>query len=57
MKTADTFYINDRGVDTHLWVVISEPDRDADRLVLVSVATYENYKEAVCLSTSATFRE
>ena len=28
MKAGDTFYIRDREVDTHLWVVISDPDRD-----------------------------
>jgi hypothetical protein len=49
MKAGDTFYISDRGVDTHLWVVISDPDRDAERVVLVSMTTYEGYKEAVCL--------
>ncbi len=49
MKAGDTFYINDRGVDTHLWVVISDTERDAERVVLVSMTTYEDYKEAVCL--------
>jgi hypothetical protein len=49
MKAGDTFSISDRGVDTHLWVVISDPDRDAERVVLVSMTTYEGYKEAVCL--------
>jgi len=49
MKVGDTFYISDRGVDTHLWVVISDPDRDAERVVLVSMTTYEDYKEDVCL--------
>ena len=49
MKAGDTFTISDRGVDTHLWVLISDPDRDAERVVLVSMTTYEDYKEDVCL--------
>ncbi len=31
MKAGDAFYIRDRDVDTHLWVIISEPDRDPER--------------------------
>ncbi len=49
MKAGSTFYIRDRGVDTHLWVVISDPDRDPLRVVLVSMTTYEDYKEDMCL--------
>ncbi len=49
MNAGDTFTIRDRGVDTHLWVVISDPDRDAERVVLVSMTTYEDYKEDACL--------
>ncbi len=49
MKAGNTFYIRDRGVDTHLWVVISDPDRDPVRVVMVSMTTYEDYKEDVCL--------
>ena len=49
MKAGDTFYISERGVDAHLWVVISDPDRDVERVVLVSMTTYEDYKEDVCL--------
>jgi len=49
VKAGDTFYIRDRSVDTHLWVVISDPEKDAERVVIVSMTTYENYKEDVCL--------
>jgi hypothetical protein len=49
MKAGSTFYIRDRDVDTHLWVVISDPDGDPTRVIMVSMTTYENYKEAVCL--------
>jgi hypothetical protein len=49
MRGGDTFYVRDRAVDTHLWVVISEPEQDPERVVMVSLTTYEDYKEAVCL--------
>jgi hypothetical protein len=49
MKARDASYITDRGVDTHLWVVVSEPTKDPERVILVSVTTYEEYKEDVCL--------
>jgi hypothetical protein len=49
MKAGDTFYVRDRGVDSHLWVVVSDPVRDPRRVVIVSMTTYEGYKEDVCL--------
>ena len=49
MNAGDTFYIRDRSVDTRLWVVISDPLKGPDRVILVSVTTFETYKEAVCL--------
>ncbi len=49
MKAGDTFFLTDRAVDNHLWVVISDPTRDSERVVLVSVTTYEPHKEALCL--------
>ena len=49
MKAGDTFYLSHRGVDGHLWVVISDPEKDAERVILVSMTTYEDHKEDVCL--------
>ena len=48
MKAGDAFYIRDRSVDTHLWVVISDPQKDPGRVIMVSVTTFEDYKEDVC---------
>ena len=48
MKAGDAFYIRDRSVDTHLWVVISDPQRAPGRVIMVSVTTFEDYKEDVC---------
>ena len=49
MKAGDTFFVRDRSVDTHLWVIISDPEIDAGRVLMVSLTTYEPYKEDVCL--------
>ncbi len=38
MKAGDAFYIRDRSVDTHLWVVISDPQRDPRRVTIMSAA-------------------
>jgi hypothetical protein len=48
VKAGDAFYIRDRSVDTHLWVVISDPQKDPGRVIMVSVTTFEDYKEDVC---------
>ncbi len=49
MRAGDTFSIRDRGVDTHLWVVISDSDRDPARVVMVGMTTYDLYKDDVRL--------
>jgi hypothetical protein len=49
VNAGDAFFIKDRSVDTHLWVIISDTQADPARVVMVSVTTYENYKEDVCL--------
>jgi hypothetical protein len=49
VKTGDAFFIRDRSVDTHLWVVVSDTEKDPDRVVMMSITTYEDHKESVCL--------
>jgi hypothetical protein len=49
MNAGDTFFITDRRVDAHLWIVISDPSKDSERVILVSATTYESHKESVCL--------
>jgi hypothetical protein len=44
MKIGDAFYFS---FDIHLWVVISDPSR-GDEFVLVSVTTKEPYKDSTC---------
>jgi hypothetical protein len=49
VKTGDAFYIRDRSVDTHLWVVVSDTEKDPDRVVMISITTFEDHKEAACI--------
>lgn len=49
MKAGDTFYIRDRSVDTHLWLILSDPEMDPERVLMVSMTTHEPYKEDACL--------
>ena len=49
MKAGDTFRPADRSVDIHLWVVISDPDQDPSRVLIVSLTTFKPPKESVCL--------
>ena len=53
MKPGDAFYLRDRSVDTHLWVIISDPETDPERVIMVSVTTFEDYKEDVCVLSPA----
>jgi len=43
----DTFLLAQ--ADIHLWVVLSDPDKDPDRIVLVSLTTLTPDKEPACL--------
>ena len=49
MKAGDTFYLPDPSADGHLWVIISDPEKDADRVLFVSMTSYDVDKEDVCL--------
>lgn len=49
MNSGDAFFIQNRSVDAPLWVVVSDPEKDPDRVVIVSITTYENHKESACL--------
>ena len=49
MKAGDTCRPADRSIDIHLWVIISDPLRDASRVLIVSLTTYNPKKENACL--------
>jgi len=44
-----TFFIKDRSIDSHLWVIISDPLKDPTQVVMVSITTYESRKESACI--------
>ena len=49
MKAGDTFALKDKAVDSHLWVIISNPAIDEGQVLFVSMTSYDITKEKVCL--------
>ena|SRR5438552_3579664 len=47
MKAGDTFLPLLR--NTHLWVILSDPDLDSERIVLVNLTTYTIDEESHCI--------
>lgn len=51
LKQGDTFWAENvgDGVDTHLLIVISDPSKNPDQLVLVTLTTWETHKDDSCI--------
>jgi hypothetical protein len=51
MDAGTTFFLVEehRAVDTHLWVVVSDPHRFPEQLVIVSVTTLKEHKDQACI--------
>jgi hypothetical protein len=49
MKAGDTFFLGKSAVDRHLWIIISDPVIDVDRVLFLSMTTHDITKEDVCL--------
>jgi hypothetical protein len=49
VKSGDTFTLKDKSVDSHLWIIVSDPAVDAERVLFVSMTSYDVTKEKVCL--------
>jgi hypothetical protein len=51
MKAGDTFLIDEPGtsLDSHLWIIISDPEIDPDHLVIVNLTTYREDKDQACV--------
>jgi hypothetical protein len=49
VNAGDTFFLTDRSVDEHLWVIISDPALDAERVLFVSMTTYRPPREPACM--------
>jgi len=49
VQAGDTFLLKDKAVDDHLWIIVSDPSVDDQKVLFVSMTTYGPSKEAVCL--------
>lgn len=50
MEIGDTFLLEDRTIDPHLWIVISDPVSDPDHVVIVNLTSHDDpAKDASCL--------
>jgi hypothetical protein len=49
MKAGDTFFLAGGAADRHLRVIISDPAIDPERVLFVSLTSYDLTKEDVCL--------
>jgi hypothetical protein len=49
MKAGDTFFLAGGAADRHLRVIISDPVIDPERVLFVSLTSYDLTKEDVCL--------
>jgi hypothetical protein len=51
MDAGTTFFLveEQKVVDSHLWVVVSDPHRFPEQLVIVSVTTLKEHKDQACV--------
>jgi len=52
MIGGETFFF--RGPENtrpHLWVIVSDPEREPERVVIVSMTTWKEYKDETCILT------
>src|SRR5205823_2432203 len=49
VQAGDAFLLGYKGLDDHLWVIVSDPTKDAQRVLLISLTTAAPHKESVCL--------
>jgi len=51
MKPGDTFITADPSTarDTHLWVIVSDPAQDEDRIVILNLTTAAKHHDKTCI--------
>jgi hypothetical protein len=49
MKAGTAFVLKDKAVDDHLWIVLSDPELDAEQVLIVSITSLTPVKEQTCL--------
>jgi len=48
MQTGDTFLFTNRDADQHLWFIISDTSQDPDRVLCISLTTFNSGKDPSC---------
>ena len=49
MNGGDTFYLRGpESLSPHLWVIVSDPHQDCEKVVVVSMTTYRDGKDPAC---------
>ena len=49
MRAGDTFFLKDKNINDHLFVIISDPAINDEQVVFVSMTSEKEYKEKFCL--------
>ena len=51
MNAGDTFLIPEPGtsLDSHLWIVLSDPSVDADKVLIVNLTSFRDDKDQSCI--------
>lgn len=51
MRPGDTFITTDPSTarDTHLWVIVSDPDQDEDRIIILNLTTAAKHHDKTCV--------
>src|SRR5262245_31893923 len=49
VEIGNTFVLVNEKIDSHLWIVISEPQQDAANVVIVNLTTWVDWKDQSCI--------
>lgn len=50
MEIGDAFLLEDRVIDPHLWIVISDPAADVERVIIVNLTSHDDLsKDSSCI--------
>jgi hypothetical protein len=49
MEIGNTYVLQNKSIDEHLWIVISHPEQEAEQIVIVSLTSYGRLRDASCI--------
>jgi hypothetical protein len=49
VEIGQTFLLQDKGTDSHLWVVISTPQQNPEEVVIVNLTSWDKLKDQSCV--------